>query len=163
MSSKKNDLFGGFFDFNGDGKTDIGEEWIAYQIFQECMKDEKSSYKPHTSSANKKKKTTQIINKKSPLPEIYTEEELKVNCNSRKTTIISSLLAGLIMMIPVCIIVWASYAAYDPRNSASGFLIALFTIAGLIVSGVILHTVWHEISNAIDEIDKLKQSYERNK
>ena len=76
MSSKKNDFFGGFFDFNGDGKTDIGEEWIAYQIFQECMKDEKSSYKPHTSSANKKKKTTQIINKKAPLPEIYTEEEL---------------------------------------------------------------------------------------
>ena len=30
------DLFGGFFDFNGDGKTDIGEEWIAYQIFKDC-------------------------------------------------------------------------------------------------------------------------------
>jgi len=163
MSSKKNDFFGGFFDFNGDGKTDIGEEWIAFQIFQECMKDEKNNYTPLTSSANKKKKNTPIINKKTPLPEIYTEEELKVHCNSRKTTIISSLLAGLIMMIPVCIIVWASYAAYDPRNSASGFLIALFTIAGLIVSGVILHTVWHEISNAIDEIAKLKQSYEKNK
>jgi hypothetical protein len=30
------DLFGGFFDFNGDGRTDIGEEWIAYQIFKDC-------------------------------------------------------------------------------------------------------------------------------
>lgn len=35
--------FGGFFDFNGDGKEDLGEQWIAYQIFNECSKDSSSS------------------------------------------------------------------------------------------------------------------------
>lgn len=33
-------FFGNFFDFNGDGFTDIGEEWIAFKIFEECMKDD---------------------------------------------------------------------------------------------------------------------------
>lgn len=29
-----------FFDFNGDGTTDPGEEWIAFKMFEECAKDD---------------------------------------------------------------------------------------------------------------------------
>ena len=32
--------FGGMFDFNGDGKEDLGELWIAQKIFEECTKEE---------------------------------------------------------------------------------------------------------------------------
>ncbi len=35
--------FGGMFDFNGDGKEDLGEQWIAHKIFEDCMKDENDS------------------------------------------------------------------------------------------------------------------------
>ena len=42
--------FGGMFDFNGDGKTDFGEEWVGYMIINDCMKEEEeqhsSSYSP---------------------------------------------------------------------------------------------------------------------
>ena len=38
MAKKNGGLFGGLFDFNGDGKTDLGEEFIAYKIFEECVK-----------------------------------------------------------------------------------------------------------------------------
>ncbi len=31
--------FGGMFDFNGDGKEDFGEQWIAMKIFEECTKE----------------------------------------------------------------------------------------------------------------------------
>ena len=37
------DLFGGLFDFNRDGKTDIIEEFTAYSLFQACTQDEESS------------------------------------------------------------------------------------------------------------------------
>ena len=30
----------GLFDFNGDGKTSMGEKWIAYNIFKECTKED---------------------------------------------------------------------------------------------------------------------------
>lgn len=33
--------FGGMFDFNGDGKTDFGEQWIGHMIINECMKEDK--------------------------------------------------------------------------------------------------------------------------
>lgn len=33
--------FGGLFDFNGDGKTDLGEQWIGHMIISECMKEDK--------------------------------------------------------------------------------------------------------------------------
>ena len=36
--------FGGMFDFNGDGKTDFGEEWVGYMIINDCMKEEKASH-----------------------------------------------------------------------------------------------------------------------
>lgn len=32
--------FGGLFDFNGDGKEDIGEQWLGYKIFEEATKEE---------------------------------------------------------------------------------------------------------------------------
>ena len=38
MAKKNGGLFGGLFDFNGDGKTDLVEEYIAYKVFEKCMK-----------------------------------------------------------------------------------------------------------------------------
>ena len=35
--------FGGMFDMNGDGKTDLGEEWLGYMVIKECMKEEKEN------------------------------------------------------------------------------------------------------------------------
>lgn len=32
--------FGGMFDFNRDGKTDFGEQWLGYKIINDCMKEE---------------------------------------------------------------------------------------------------------------------------
>ena len=32
------DFMGGFFDFNGDGHTDLGEEFIAYKMFEDMEK-----------------------------------------------------------------------------------------------------------------------------
>lgn len=34
--------FSGMFDFNGDGKTDLGEQWLGYMIINDCMKEEKN-------------------------------------------------------------------------------------------------------------------------
>ena len=46
--------FGGMFDMNGDGKTDIGEEWLGYMVINECMKEDKkeNSYSNYSSITN---------------------------------------------------------------------------------------------------------------
>lgn len=35
------DLFGGFFDLDGNGHTDLGEEFTAFQFFDELKKEER--------------------------------------------------------------------------------------------------------------------------
>ncbi len=35
MGDKKKGFFGSLFDLNGDGKTDLGEQYIAYKIFED--------------------------------------------------------------------------------------------------------------------------------
>lgn len=42
--------FGGMFDINGDGKTDLGEEWLGYMALNECMKEEKENDSYYSSS-----------------------------------------------------------------------------------------------------------------
>ena len=37
------DVFGGMFDFNGDGHTDFAEEAIGFAVMEEMMSDEDSS------------------------------------------------------------------------------------------------------------------------
>jgi len=37
------DIFGGFFDLNGDGKTSPDEEWFAYMFFDEMYKEFKKA------------------------------------------------------------------------------------------------------------------------
>ncbi|HHX54112.1 MAG TPA: hypothetical protein GX704_04300 [Clostridiales bacterium] len=40
MPEKNEGFFSGLFDFNGDGETDPGEEWIAFNIFNEVTKED---------------------------------------------------------------------------------------------------------------------------
>ena len=40
MVPNRNDFLGGLFDFNGDGRTDPGEMFIAYKIFEATTKDD---------------------------------------------------------------------------------------------------------------------------
>lgn len=39
MGKKKSGSFGGLFDFNGDGRTDAGELWLAYMVFEEIKRE----------------------------------------------------------------------------------------------------------------------------
>lgn len=43
MSNHDDDFFGGMFDFNGDGKTSLDEEFIAYKIFEESCREEEQN------------------------------------------------------------------------------------------------------------------------
>lgn len=43
--------FGGLFDFNRDGKTDLGEQWLAMKIFEECTKENEPTHDYHDYSS----------------------------------------------------------------------------------------------------------------
>jgi len=43
MERKNSDFFGGLFDINRDGVTDIGEQALAFMMFEELMEDDEDS------------------------------------------------------------------------------------------------------------------------
>ena len=42
MNPVSNDFLGGLFDFNGDGRIDMGEMYIAYKIYEEATREEEN-------------------------------------------------------------------------------------------------------------------------
>ena len=42
------DLWNGMFDFNGDGQMDIGEEFLAYKIFEAVTRESEGDEKDLT-------------------------------------------------------------------------------------------------------------------
>lgn len=56
------DFFGGMFDFDGNGATDIGEAWEAYNIYEECT-DGDDEYSPHVSRTSRNTRSAEITHK----------------------------------------------------------------------------------------------------
>lgn len=164
MSTNMDDLFGDICDFNGDGETDFGEEWTGCMII-EGPEEENQTLPAFTSKPYKPESPPRVYTDPVdiPLPQVTKKEELKSLCSMRRITIMSSIAAALIMLAPIVVLVWAAYDSYDPRNSASGLIIAIFSIAGLAIGGVIVNTAGKEICKAKKEIAELKQSYKRNR
>ena len=48
------DFMNGMFDFNSDGKTDLGEEFIAYNIYEDVTKSNPNHHSFLTTPAKKR-------------------------------------------------------------------------------------------------------------
>ena len=193
MASNNNDLFGGLFDFNGDGKTDIGEEFLAYKIFEECTKEDKDTERDvdfdfddyegpedddlssddldiplsplgHSSNTNTQSLQSQPLPKDVPNSEkaIPTEMTLSEYKAVRKRFLgdcIFSLIVGLIMCFLPVLVIWAAFKSYDEKNSASGFVIAVILIVGIVVIGAIIKAISSQISPSWTRLKLSKMAY----
>lgn len=63
------------------------------------------------------------------------------------------------MLIPAVLILWAVYSTYDSKNSASDFISVIFTLAGLVYGGVVLHTTFKSINTSMKNLNLLKERY----
>lgn len=139
---KNDDFLGGIFDFNGDGKTDISEQWIAFQIINESIERNKEKN-------DEARMTSKMFNDEEPsfyVPINLEPTKKPVPQNNRKTgwDKISAVIAAVIMLIPVLIVLWAAINSYDPGNNASGMVTLLFAVPALIVGGIIVHVAAKE-------------------
>ena len=139
---KNDDFFGGIFDFNGDGKTDISEQWIAFQIINESIERNKEKN-------DEPRMTSKTFDDDTPsfhMPVNLEPTKKPVPQNKRKTgwEKASTVIAAIVMLIPVLIVLGAAISSYDPGNSASGFVTLLFAVPALVVGGIIVHVAAKE-------------------
>lgn len=124
---KNDDFFGGIFDFNGDGKTDMGEEWIAFQIMNDVIKRNSGNI-----SAGK---TFRIPITTEPSKKQTFEPEK----NSRSYKI-GVAIAALVLLVPIFIFMWIAITLFDPENSVSVFLTVPSIIGGLFLVVMVIYS-----------------------
>ena len=76
--SNNDDLFGGMFDINGDGKTDIVEEYLQFNYLEKAAKSQETQNYPHRS-----KRTDRV-----PHPKQHNIRDFILNCISAVFTCI---------------------------------------------------------------------------
>ena len=158
------DFMGGMFDFDGNGKTTLDEQYVAYKIYEETTKEENKendsdsfSYKS-TSYNRKPVKPTNPINVTvhKTIPEWMTLKEYKIRRKSFTTSVvISVIVATLLCMIPG-VVIWAAISAYDAKNSASGFVVAIISLVALAAIIIILKEAFSSISKDYEFFQKEK-------
>lgn len=171
MSKDNNDFFGGMFDFNGDGKTTIDEEFLAYKMFEE-MKGKKSSstggsYRPARRSAPQPKPYIPAAPVRPPKASSFeplTKENYRQRRGSLWLSIIVFVLIGLVLSIIPLVIIWAPIASYEPNpyynDSYSSLIVFLIFLA---VGLGILKAIWGDFFASIrqdfKDLRKLKAEY----
>ena len=159
-NNNSNKGWGGPFDFNGDGKTTWDEAAFGITLMEQCRKNNDSSnssssgYTPtHHAKAPKAMPTIK------PVPDVVDESNYKALLSDYRGELIGAIVAMLLFLAPAVLILWAVFSTYDPDNSASGFLIVLFSIAGLVYGGVVLSTTGKSISTSIENMALVKERY----
>lgn len=169
MSSNNNDFFGGLFDFNGDGKTSIDEEFLAYKIFEETTKEEsddenEDDFIPTYHTAPKAAPIitpTPVQQSKISVPETLTKENYPQRKNALKSGILVSILTGLFLSILPIVVMWATIASYDDKNSAYWLVFLLFFGGGLVVLGIIWNIAIKSISEDSNNLRIMNENYQK--
>lgn len=164
--SKHDDLFGGFFDFNGDGKTSLDEEWIAYKIIEDASKKnkEKNSYsfpKEPRYASHKRAEPIPDDVQLATVSETPDKEQYKKEKKQYRSGVWIALIVCMVMMVFTIVVMYAAIASYDTRNSASGFVVTVFVLAGLVVIGVIIYAAYQSIRMDVLKLRRLKSNYEK--
>ncbi|MCQ2353490.1 MAG: hypothetical protein MJ102_00110 [Clostridia bacterium] len=180
MSSKNDDFLGGLFDLDGDGKTSLDEEYIAYKIFEETTNEEldddpddddlddddiediESDIVPtyHTvpKAAPVVKSSPSTIPTVS-VPSKLTKENYPNLRNASRFSIAISIIIGLVISLIPGLVMWATVESYDDKNTAYWFVFLLFFGGGLVVLGIIWSTVIKLISEECNKLHDLKENY----
>ena len=157
MASKKDDFFGGMFDFSGDGKTDLGEQFIAYKIFEEVTKEDDPDsddsddigFTPKRATSYRQPvRPSKPLPSMQPIPEHISFTDYKNRRHAFMGEVFLSILVAAVLCFIPGVIVWAAISSYDAKNSASGFVVTVFVIAGLVVAGIILYAAASSISGS---------------
>lgn len=116
--------------------------------------NESSSYTP-----SHKTRGPKAVPTIKPVPEVVDESNYSALLTDYRGECVGAIVAMVVFLIPAIFILWAVYSSYDPDNSASGFLIMLFTIAGLIYGGVVLSTTGKCLGTSLENIELVKKRY----
>ena len=149
MSDKNDNLFGGMFDINGDGKTNLVEKYLEYNYLEEAAKSQESP------TYRRRPSYIAPLEPESITPEKYNSriKDFIVNC-------VSSIFSFIILCSIPCIVMWAAVDTYDPKSSVSGVLTTIIIIVGAFFIIALFSALIGVIRESYNNMKKVKELYE---
>ena len=154
------DIWGGIFDLNGDGKTTWDEEMIAFDIIEESRKNN-SKYRISSSPSTPKR--LKDLPTSTPVPEVVNAANYDMLIGDYRTECVCSVITLVLMLFPAIAILWAVYDTYDPESSGGTFLAILLTLVALVFGGIVVHTTCKSIRTSLKNIAEVKKKYHESK
>ena len=157
------DFLGDLFDFDGDGQTDAGEEFLAFMMFQEAMKEDEEedlfdpddfsvydgyeddfltggaaetfgSTPPAGGAAAPERYASTPV---TPEPEPLTRESYQMRRRAFRKDCFRTLWRGLLLSAIPAALIYAAVSAYDSASTASALVTAAVVGFGLFVLGAV--------------------------
>lgn len=154
-NNNSNKGWGGPFDFNRDGKTTWDETAFGLTLMEECRKNNSAS----SNASSRKIRESKLLPKTPVVPDVVDKSNYNALISHYRIECAAAIIAMIVFLFPAIIILWAVFSSYDPDNSASGVLIAIFSVAGLIYGGVILSATGKNVSTCLENIELVKKRY----
>ncbi len=164
-----NDLFGGMYDFNGDGKTDLEEQLMAYDMLHEIAQaenkkkpDDPRAPHPVRDFLNQPLLFPVLYSTELPLPDEVTREVYQNRRSGfRKVCAITVLISAVLCFLAGAV-AWVGFSVYEPGNAASAIVSILFGFGGLFVFCLIVRAAGSLIARERQLLQKAKEAFLRH-
>lgn len=173
MSGHDDDLFGGMFDLNGDGKIDLIEKSLEYHYLEESAKslegssgdsgDGRTSYRGTSRgrSASPGRTTAPARPSETPVPEAVLRLQYESRIADFVRDCVSALFTFLLLSSLACVVMWAAADTYEPGNGASAFVTGtVFLLGGGFILALLIGAA-EVIGDSWKHMRKTKELYER--
>lgn len=172
---------GDMFDFNGDGKTDAGEEFMAYMMFEEmqkenseedsdelCENEEDDDYFPpvnlpagsYSFDTDRHSESVSATKTEPDAPKPISLEEYKRFRSGLIHASIAQIVVGLLLCLIPGVVIYAAFVTQDPKVSASRFVLLLFGGGGIVVLCIIAKAFLSGVADNVTEIRRYREQYE---
>ena len=173
MSDPNDDLFGGMFDINGDGKIDTVEKSLEYHYLEESAKslegssgdsgDGWTSYRRASRGRSASPRQAPAVPRRTEMP--VSEEVTRLQYESRIADFVracvSVFFTFLLLSVLACVVMWAAADTYEPGNGASAFVTGtVFLLGGGFILALLIGAA-EVIGDSWKRMKKIKELWER--
>lgn len=172
---------GDMFDFNGDGKTDAGEEFMAYMMFEEmqkenseddpnelCDNEEDDDYIPpvnlpagsYSIDSVRSTESVSAIRTEPGTPKPISLEEYKRLRSGLIHASIAQIVVGLLLCLIPSVVIYVAFVTQDPKVGSSAIVLLLFGGGGIVVLCIIAKAFLSAVADNVAEIRKYRDQYE---
>lgn len=131
------DFFGGMYDFNRDGETDLSEQAVGMQMLMNNLNGDDKDYDDESWSEYFEKRRAAKAQKVKPepikftpppVPECPTREEYKAYKKRLRAEIGAHLFAAAVPSVPAAILSWAAISTMSESNETLGVILCLIIL-----------------------------------